>query len=285
MSNILSTIGIRPAALLPARRYSSSLGSCLGAIHVIKSHSFRIARSSPAGTKAASASSALAQLLIPLAPALPLSLLGDLGSSMTKILAGLLTATFMASTAMPALAAQASAPTPPVTRPAEVDPVSLEMAHQILDIGYPPARRSEMFASVMKAMTDQARANMAQFGLADDKDFQAVLDRTTQRMWDQMSVTMSASLPDIFESMAHAYARLFSREDLAAMLAFAKTPAGQHFFQRSPGILTDPDVTAANQRVMTKLMAKLPDIVRQNRQDIEDYVAKKQKMAPDKPVT
>jgi hypothetical protein len=69
------------------------------------------------------------------------------------------------------------------------------------------------------------------------------------------------------------------------MLAFARTPAGQHFFQRSPGILNDPDVQAANQRVMNKIMAKLPEIVRQNRQDIEDYLAKKKLTGADKPVT
>ena len=204
---------------------------------------------------------------------------------MNKIHPGLLAAAFIAAASTQVLAAQASTQTPPSSRRAEVDPVSLELAHQILDIGYPPAQRPQLFASVMKSLTDQARANMAQLGLADDKDFQAVLDRTTQRMWDQMNATTTASLPDIFESMAHAYARIFSRDDLTAMLAFARTPAGQHFFQRSPGILNDPDVQAANQRVMNKIMAKLPEIVRQNRQDIEDYLAKKKLTGADKPVT
>ena len=202
---------------------------------------------------------------------------------MNTIIPGLLAAAFIAATPTQAIAAPASSQAP---RVGDVDPVSLELAHQILDIGYPPADRAQMFASVMKSLPDQARANMAQFGLSGDRDFQAVMDRATERMYAQMNATMTASLPDIFESMAHAYARMFSRDDLAAMLAFAKTPAGQHFFQRSPNILTDPDVQAANQRMTAKLMTKLPDIVRQNQQDIEDYVAKKGKLTDAyKPVT
>ena len=195
-----------------------------------------------------------------------------------------------------AASAQPTATTPPAVPPpvvtpasttAPVDPAALALAHQILDIGIPPAKRSEMFGSVMDSPSAQMRKTRDSLGLTKDKEFQAVIDRSSQRVWDQVKPIMNAALPDIFESMAHAYAREFSTDDLSALLAFVKTPAGQHFFERAPQILKDPDVQASQQRMMVQLSGKLPEIMRQNKQDIEDYVARKakeKKAAAPKPV-
>jgi len=64
---------------------------------------------------------------------------------------------------------------------------------------------------------------------------------------------------------------------LEAILAFVKTPAGQHFFERSARIMQDPDVQAANQRMMAKLMTKFPELQSEMMKDVTDYVAKKEK--------
>ena len=178
------------------------------------------------------------------------------------------------------MATSAAAGASPTAKPAPVDPTALAIAHQILAIGMPPEKRSLMFGSIMDSINDQARKNVESLGLTKDKDLQAVMDRSTQRMWDEMKPIMNAALPDIFESMARAYAREFSTDDLNALLAFVKTPAGQRFFERSPMILKDPDVQAANQRMGAKLLAKLPQIMQENVRDIEDYAAKKKQEKP-----
>lgn len=206
---------------------------------------------------------------------------------MKKILGPVLSAVLVVVSA-PAIAAPAPIPAPPTkanTRP--VDPIALGLAHQILAIGIPVEKRSRMFTSVMDSISDQARKNGESLGLTNDKDFQAVLDRSQQRMWNEFKPIMNAELPNIYESMARAYARLFSIDDLNALLAFVKTPAGQHFFERSPTIIEDPDLQAAQQRMMAQLMTKLPDIMRENMKDIEDYVAarKPQKTAAKTPVS
>ena len=209
---------------------------------------------------------------------------------MKRVLGPILGAILVAASA-PASAQQEAASSTPATTPAvkatAVDPAALALAHQILSIGIPAEKRSQMFASLMDSIVDQSRKATENLGLTKDKDFQVVMDRSVQRMWDQMKPIMNAALPDIFESMARAYAREFSTDDLNAVLAFVKTPAGQHFFEHSPMILKDPDVQAANQRMTAQLVAKLPEIMRENKQDIEDYVAKKakQKSADPKPVT
>ena len=202
---------------------------------------------------------------------------------MKKILGPILGALIVVSTPAGAAAQGAVA-----TKATTVDPAALALAHQILDIGFPAEKRSQMFASVMDSLMRQSRKATENLGLTKDKDLQALMNRSTQRMWDQMKPIMNAALPDIFESMAHAYARQFSTDDLNAILAFVKTSAGQHFFERAALILKDPDVQAANQRMVAQLMGKMPEILRQNKQDIEDYAARKakqEKTAEPKPVT
>lgn len=158
-----------------------------------------------------------------------------------------------------------------------LDPASLEMAHQIVNVAFPPEKRPQMFNSMMDSLVEQSRQSMENLGLTKDKDFKALIDRSTKRMFDQLKATMIASLPDFFEGMSRAYARDFSADDLNAILTFVKTPAGQHYFERAPLILKDPDVQAASQRMMAQLLARKPEIDRENKQDIEDYIASKAK--------
>jgi hypothetical protein len=208
-------------------------------------------------------------------------LVGEMRGDMRKLLGSVLCACLIASA--PA-AAQPSAE----AKAAAVDPSSLAMARQIVTIAFPTDRRSQMFASTMDAIVDQSRKSMESLHLTSDKDLQAVIDRSTQRMFDQLKASMNAALPDYFESVAHAYARNFSLDDLNAILAFVKTPAGQHYFSRAPLLLKDPDVAAATQRMVAQMMSKMPEINRENMQDIEDYVARKAKQEKGvvaKPVT
>src|SRR4051812_14389868 len=112
----------------------------------------------------------------------------------------------------------------PTTTP--VDPTALALAHQILTIAFPPEKRSEVFASRMDAVVEMVRKNIEGLGDGKDKEFQALVAHSTQRMFEQMKVTIGAALPDIFESMARAYARDFSTDDLSAILAFVKHRPG-----------------------------------------------------------
>lgn len=158
-----------------------------------------------------------------------------------------------------------------------VDPASLALAHQIVNAAFPPEKRVEMFNSMMDSLVEQSRQSMENLDLAKDKDLEALIDRSVKRTFDQLRAIMVAALPDIFEGMSRAYAREFSADDLNAILAFVKTPAGQHYFERAPLVLKDPDVRAASQRMMAQLLAKKPELDRENKQDIEDYIARKAK--------
>ena len=202
---------------------------------------------------------------------------------MNKILGPVLVAALAAASA-PAIAVPA--PAPPAPAPA-LNPASIAVARQILTIAFPPEKREKMFTSVMNAMVDQSLQALRSSDLVKDKDFEALIARQSRRMYDEMNPTVDAALPDYFESFARAYARDFSLDDLNAILAFVKTPTGQRYFERAPQLMQDPDVQASTQRMMTKILAKAPEIIRENRAEIEDYVAKhkQQKAAEPTPVS
>lgn len=172
--------------------------------------------------------------------------------------------------------AQAAAPAAAADKAAALDPASLALAHDILTIAFPPEKRADMMGSVMDSIIEQTRKNVPSSAFSNDKDFQAVLDRSLKRMEDQMKASVKEGVPDYFESFARAYARDFSREDLEAIDVFVKTPAGQHYFARSAELMKDPDVQAAGARMSKKLLARLPEIQRETLRDVQDYIDRKQ---------
>jgi hypothetical protein len=182
--------------------------------------------------------------------------------------------------AQPAVAPASSLPAP--------DAASLALAHQIVTIAFPPEKRVQMFSSRIDLVVEQARKSMQNALASKDPDFQTLIDHNTARMFNELKASMSADLPDYFESVTRAYARDFSLDDLNAILAFVKSPAGQHYFERAQQLLKDPDVQATTQRMMSHLMGKMPELQRQSMREVQDYVAKnaKQKKAVQaKPVT
>ena len=177
-------------------------------------------------------------------------------------------------------AAQPRAASPaPAAAATALDPASLALAQQIVTIAFPPEKRSQMYASVLDAINEQTRKNVLSKMSTGDKGLDAIVERSLRRMNDQMKVMINASIPDYFDAFARAYARGFPHDDLVAILAFVKTPAGQRYFERSPMLIKDPDVQAASARIQAQLVTKLPELQRQTMQDVEHYLATKQKQA------
>ena len=164
---------------------------------------------------------------------------------------------------------------PKATGAATVNPASLALARQILTVAFPPERREAMYARVMNSIVTQVRASMEKAHPSGDKEFDALVDREMHHMVDEMQQIVDAHIPDYFEGMARAYSRSFSPDELKQILAFAQTPTGQRYFQRSTTLVQDSDVAAANQRMMADMQAKLPEMTRQMMEDVKAYVAKK----------
>ena len=156
----------------------------------------------------------------------------------------------------------------------QLDPKSIALAHEILEIGMPPATRPAMFSSIMDAIRSQMRDSMSKMTGTGDRETDAIIGRGIDRMYAEMTTKMNGRLPELFAAMERAYARQFSFDDLSQIRAFVGTPAGQRFFSRSATVMRDPDVMEANKRSMADIMAIAPQLQKQMIDELTAHIAK-----------
>jgi len=135
-------------------------------------------------------------------------------------------------------------PAPPVANPAPADPARLELARQIIAMAYPGDAAKTLVTPMVTRMMDVMRANMRTPPGFDDPGLKTILDDFLTSLPQRIEPTMERHLPLLLDAIGQSYARTFSTEDLQATLAFARTPAGTHYFQRAATLMADPAVTA-----------------------------------------
>ena len=99
---------------------------------------------------------------------------------------------------------------------------------------------------VSKSVEDEALLIEARAGL------ETYLGRLEPKVREKM--------PLLVEAYAQAYAREFSAEELQQMIAFAKSPAGQHYLRDYAKLESDEAVGAAMSELMESLTPVLEDI-------------------------
>ncbi len=174
-----------------------------------------------------------------------------------------------------AATAPSAAPPPPVTAVAPansatpgaslIDPGNLAIARQIIAVVMPPDRAEAMMGKVTEAIMRPVQAQMRSLAAQDPRAAERA-KASMARLGVMMRDVIIPMLPDMTESMAHGYARLFSRDDLLQILAFAQTPAGSRYFARASDLLQDPDVQAFYGRLIQSMQARQAQILK----DIKD---------------
>ena len=155
-----------------------------------------------------------------------------------------------------------------------VDPARLALGRQVIAIMYPPERRDAMMNEMVSALMAQIRGGTTLPPMFADPGLKAIMDRAFASMPGRLMPVISRHLPRMHEAIATAYAREFSQAELSEIVAFARTPAGQRYFQRSGGLLSDRDVAAANTAYLGEAQQLNQQFSAQVRQDVTDYLAK-----------
>lgn len=140
-----------------------------------------------------------------------------------------------------------------------VDPARLALAHTVVDLAYPPATRATMFAGASAAMSPMVERAMfqnpdMQKAFADDPRVRPIIDRYLATMRAKTAAMIDAAIPSLFAAYDRAYARRFTLAQLGDLKAFFATPTGQVYTARSLSLLSDPDVVAANQAMISGAM-------------------------------
>ena len=167
--------------------------------------------------------------------------------------------------------ARAAQDTPPVPS-AALDPRSLAVATDIVELSFPPAARRTMFAGVVETIMAQARrASTEASGEHFSAAVEAIIDRHLARARAEIDRVITGASPSLFAAMARAYMRLFTYDELVQIRAFVATPAGAKFVQSGNHVLTDPDVARANTAYMSAAMAALRPLEAQLMQELRAY--------------
>jgi len=121
----------------------------------------------------------------------------------------------------------------------------------------PPEQRDRIMEAVLNAMLHNLMAGIERGnGLAeklrDEPAKRVVFDRFIERQRVLALGDLKLAMPGLIEAYAHAYARMFTVDEMTQIKAFAATPAGKKFILRSPELMSDPDVGAWQQVLAQK---------------------------------
>jgi len=97
----------------------------------------------------------------------------------------------------------------------------IQIAREFISISMPPEMREEMFFATMDQMVMQMR--VAQGDTIDDPQVKAIVDRHLAEMTSEMKDITRHHIPKLMEALAQSYAAIFTHDELADILAFART--------------------------------------------------------------
>lgn len=168
---------------------------------------------------------------------------------------------FSFASAAPAAAQSAPAAT------TSASPEALALSKVVVEAAFPPARREQMVDKLMLTMMEQMRDSLP-IGQVQDAGLKRIFDDYMSTMPQVLRPSTRAFLPRQMDALTQAYARMFSVAELKDIAAFAKSPSGAAYLQRSTDILSDPAIAAVNkqyfaeaQGVTQKAIADLVDKV------------------------
>lgn len=138
----------------------------------------------------------------------------------------------------------------------DVDPARLAIASDIVAIAFPVETREGIFNGAMDAMLSQMRGTMFA-SLKNDPGAEHIVSSHVDRFVAKGKTILKGHIPAMMDALAEAYSREFSVSELTELRAFASTPAGRHFLQRSSAVLSDPSFRAANENYMRDLQPQI----------------------------
>jgi hypothetical protein len=148
----------------------------------------------------------------------------------------------------------------------EPDATRLAAATQVVERILPPAERNALAEQMIRPMiASMSNAMFASPNLAKAMKENPRLEPAMRRMLtnetERAIVNLREGLPLLADAMALAYARRFDAGQLSEIQAFFDTPTGARYIRESMTMMSDPDVAAAQQKMMAKSMEGMQERV------------------------
>lgn len=152
-----------------------------------------------------------------------------------------------------------------------VEAVRLDLAREIVDQGFPPEVRMDVFGGVMQQVV--AQLNVAQPALQDDAGILALIESSQQRVITEGLAILETHLDAMIEGMAFGYAEAFTLEELYALRDFVSSPEGHGLFAKSAAVNSSAAYVEASQAYLNEYLAKVPAIQADLQTGIADLLA------------
>jgi hypothetical protein len=177
--------------------------------------------------------------------------------------------------------AQTKAPAPPKTPSAAATPASpadlaarRAEAKAIIEVMFPPATRE---ATIQRTIEELNSSMLQTLQVPDVQDpgLKAIFDRFLVTIRAETVAVTQQTFPRTLAATEGAYTRAFTLAELKDIHAFARTPAGQKYVSRSPTLMLDPEVRAANLAAMAEGRARTRAIMEAFKAEVLAYVRKR----------
>ena len=131
-----------------------------------------------------------------------------------------------------------------------------------------------MRAGFSKGFADAARGKGVD--PAKHEKARAIADRHMQALMQDFSAEMRRAMPFnrlVEEVYVPLYQRTFTRDELAAMIAFLRSPAGRKFIDATPRLMQD-SVQIINQRFTPELMKSMGNLGQQRMRQMTEELSR-----------
>jgi hypothetical protein len=169
------------------------------------------------------------------------------------------------------LGASLIAAAPAGAQPQSDGAAKLAEAHAIIQIMFPPDQRQQMMDKLLTTFEAQMRPAILKDAMADP-GLKALVDAYADKVLTAERPAMQKHIPAIMEASATAYTREFSLAELKDIHAFALTPSGRRYLQRSSSILSDPAVAKVNQDLAIEAQATAKALIPEFKEKLIEYL-------------
>jgi hypothetical protein len=171
---------------------------------------------------------------------------------------------------LPLLLALAATPALAQTAP---DPARLAAAKALVEAALPPSQRDTMIRGMITPIMNNMRASMEQSPemakMFENPKAREIFSRYLDKQNETSLEALRQSFPAMADAMASAYARHFTVAQLNEVRAFYLTPTGKAFIAEVPAVMADPELAAVQRKMMSDMLARLPDSLKQLTAELE----------------
>ena len=149
----------------------------------------------------------------------------------------------------------------------------LVLARQIVEYGFPPETRMDVFGAVMNQVV--AQLNAATLDLADDPEISAIVTRFQNEALSLGMATLAGHMDGMMEGMAVGYAESFSLPELQALHAYVSTPEGHGFMAKTAAVNSHPAMVAASQGFINEYLGQVPALQQDLRAELTEVLERR----------